>query len=56
MTEVPKKKITREGLRNAFKLYGYIRPFGGEYLLGMFFFTGFEPCELSFSKIDGRPG
>jgi len=31
MGEVPKKKITLEGLRNAFKLYNYIKPYRIEY-------------------------
>jgi len=53
MTEVPKKKITREGLRNAFKLYGYIRPFGGEYLFGMFFLLGSSLSYLAFPKLMG---
>ena len=54
MTEVPKKKITREGLRNAFKLYSYIRPFMGEYMLGMFFLLGSSLSSLAFPKLLGN--
>jgi len=53
MTEPPKKKITSEGLRNALKLYSYIRPFKGEYLLGMFFLLGSSLSSLAFPKLLG---
>lgn len=53
MEKMPKKKITREGLRNAFKLWGYIRPFGKEYLLGMFFLLGSSIANLAFPKLLG---
>jgi ABC-type multidrug transport system fused ATPase/permease subunit len=53
MTEVPKKKITREGLRNALKLYSYIRPFWAEYLLGIFFLFGSSLSSLAFPKLLG---
>ena len=53
MTDQPKKKITREGLRNALKLYSYIRPFLGEYLLGMFFLLGSSLSSLAFPKLLG---
>ncbi len=53
MAKVPKKKITREGLRNAFKLYGYIRPFATEYILGMFFLLGSSLANLAFPKLLG---
>ena len=48
MVEVPKKKITIEGLRNAFKLYGYIKPFRIEYAWGMFFLLGSSLASLAF--------
>lgn len=51
--EVPKKKITLEGLRNAFKLYSYIKPFMGEYALGMFFLLGSSLASLAFPKLLG---
>lgn len=53
MNKSPKKKITKEGLRNAFKLYKYIRPFGKEYLLGMFFLLGSSLANLAFPKLLG---
>jgi len=53
MTEPPKKKITREGLRNSLKLYSYIHPFLGEYLLGMFFLLGSSLASLAFPKLLG---
>ncbi len=53
MAESPKKKITREGLRNSLKLYSYIRPFLGEYLLGMFFLLGSSLASLAFPKLLG---
>jgi len=53
MADPPKKKITREGLRNSLKLYSYIRPFLGEYLLGMFFLFGSSLASLAFPKLLG---
>ncbi|MDF1576458.1 MAG: ABC transporter ATP-binding protein [Bacteroidales bacterium] len=53
MAEPPKRKITREGLRNSLKLYSYIRPFQGEYLLGMFFLLGSSLTSLAFPKLLG---
>jgi len=54
MTEVPKKKITLEGLRNAFKLYSYIKPFRVEYAWGMFFLLGSSLASLAFPKLLGE--
>ncbi|HLN55792.1 MAG TPA: ABC transporter transmembrane domain-containing protein, partial [Bacteroidales bacterium] len=54
MAEVPRKKITREGLKNAFKLFSYIRPFSGEYSLGMFFLLGSSLASLAFPKLLGE--
>lgn len=53
MKKTHKKKITRKGLRNAFKLYKYIRPFRKEYLLGMFFLLGSSLANLAFPKLLG---
>lgn len=53
MTEVEKKKITREGLRNAFKLFKYIKPFQGQYYIGMFFLLGSTLTSLIFPKLLG---
>lgn len=54
MIEVEKKKITREGLRNAFKLYRYLKPFQSEYLIGMFFLLGSSLASLAFPKLLGE--
>lgn len=54
MAEVEKKKITRDGLRNAFKLFRYIKPFQGEYYIGMFFLLGSSIASLVFPKLLGE--
>lgn len=54
MVEVKKKKITREGLRNSLKLFSYIRPFWGEYSLGIFFLLGSSLASLAFPKLPGE--
>jgi ABC-type multidrug transport system fused ATPase/permease subunit len=54
MSEVEKKKITREGLRNAFKLYRYLKPFRREYGVGMFFLLGSSLASLAFPKLLGE--
>jgi ABC-type multidrug transport system fused ATPase/permease subunit len=54
MTEVPKKKITREGLKKAFRLYRYIKPFRVEYAWGMFFLLGSSLASLAFPKLLGE--
>ena len=51
--EVPKKKITLSGLRNAFKLYSYIRPYRVTYILGLFFLFGSSVTNLAFPKLLG---
>ena len=54
MSEVEKKKITRAGLRNAFKLYRYLRPFRREYFIGLFFLLGSSLASLAFPKLLGE--
>lgn len=54
MVEVEKKKITRDGLRNAFKLYKYLKPFRREYGIGMFFLLGSSLASLAFPKLLGE--
>ncbi len=54
MVEVPKKKITLEGLKNAFKLYSYIRPYRIEYAWGIFFLLGSSLASLAFPKLLGE--
>lgn len=53
MEKTPGKKITREGLKNAFKLWAYIRPFSKEYLFGLFFLLGSSLANLAFPKLLG---
>ena len=47
------KKITREGLRNVLKLFGYIKPYRIEYGIGMFFLLGASVANLAFPKLLG---
>jgi ABC-type multidrug transport system fused ATPase/permease subunit len=54
MAEVPKKKITVEGLKNAFRLYKYIKPYRIEYGWGMFFLLGSSIASLAFPKLLGE--
>ncbi len=54
MVEVPKKKITIDGLKNAFKLYSYIKPFRIEYAWGIFFLLGSSLASLAFPKLLGE--
>jgi ABC-type multidrug transport system fused ATPase/permease subunit len=54
MSEVEKKKITRAGLANAFRLYHYIKPFQKEYLLGVLFLLGSSLGNLAFPKLLGE--
>ncbi|MDP2339269.1 MAG: ABC transporter ATP-binding protein [Bacteroidota bacterium] len=54
MSEVEKKKITREGLRNAFKIYKYLKPFQREYYIGMVFLLGSSLASLAFPKLLGE--
>ena len=49
----PKKKITLSGLRNAFKLYSYIKPYRVIYILGLFFLFGSSLANLAFPKLLG---
>ena len=51
--EIPKKKITLKGLKNAFKLYRYTRPFAVSFALGMFFLFGGSLASLAFPKLLG---
>lgn len=54
MVEVPKKKITLSGLKNSLRLYNYIKPFRGEYALGLFFLMGSSIASLAFPKLLGE--
>jgi ABC-type multidrug transport system fused ATPase/permease subunit len=48
-----KKKITWEGLKNVFRLFGYIKPYKLEYAAGMFFLLGASLANLAFPKLLG---
>ena len=52
--DVPKRKITLEGLRNAFRLYKYIKPFRVEYSIGILFLIGSSLASLAFPKLLGE--
>jgi ABC-type multidrug transport system fused ATPase/permease subunit len=54
MDEISKKKITLEGLKNAFKLYSYIKPYRIEYGWGIFFLLGSSLASLAFPKLLGE--
>jgi ABC-type multidrug transport system fused ATPase/permease subunit len=52
-SNVLKGKINRSGLRNAFRLYKYIKPYRGQYFLGVFFLLGSSLASLAFPKLLG---
>lgn len=51
--EIPRKKITLSGLKEAFRLYSYIRPYRATYILGLFFLFGSSVLNLAFPKLLG---
>ena len=51
--DVQKGKLNREGIRNAFRLYSYLKPYKWEYALGMFFLVGSSLASLAFPKLLG---
>lgn len=51
--DIPKKKITLSGLREAFRLFKYIRPYSLQYGLGLFFLFGSSIANLAFPKLLG---
>jgi ABC-type multidrug transport system fused ATPase/permease subunit len=54
MGDVTKKKITLDGLKNAFKLYSFIKPYQTEYIWGLFFLMGSSIASLAFPKLLGE--
>ena len=52
--EIKKIKITWKGIRNAFKLYKYIKPFRLEFAGGLFFLFGTSAATLAFPKLLGN--
>nr|WP_321410845.1 ABC transporter transmembrane domain-containing protein [uncultured Carboxylicivirga sp.] len=53
MTEVKKKKITRSGLKEAFQLYKFIKPYRLQYFIGILFLLGSSLASLAFPKLLG---
>ena len=51
--DIPKKKITLSGLREAARLFKYIRPYSLQYGLGLFFLFGSSLANLAFPKLLG---
>ncbi len=52
--DVPKKKITLEGLRNAFRLYSYMKPFRLQFIAGILFLVGSSLASLVFPRLLGE--
>nr|WP_321452364.1 ABC transporter transmembrane domain-containing protein [uncultured Carboxylicivirga sp.] len=53
MAEIKKKKITRNGLKEAFRLYKFIKPYRFEYFIGFIFLLGSSLASLAFPKLLG---
>jgi len=52
-SDVPKKKITFTGLREAARLFSYIRPYRWQYGMGLLFLLGSSSASLAFPKLLG---
>ncbi|MGQ1911020.1 ABC transporter ATP-binding protein [Marinifilum sp. RC60d5] len=52
-SNVPKGKINKTGIRSALRLYKYIKPYRGQYFLGIFFLFGSSLASLAFPKLLG---
>ncbi|MDF1570418.1 MAG: ABC transporter transmembrane domain-containing protein [Bacteroidales bacterium] len=52
-SDVPKKKITLTGLKEAARLFSYIRPYRWQYGLGLLFLLGSSSASLAFPKLLG---
>ncbi len=51
--EVPKKKINKNSLKQALKLYKYIKPYRFEYMIGILCLFGSSLANLAFPKLLG---
>ena len=51
--DVKKGRLNKSGLKNALKLYKYIKPYRGEYALGTLFLIGSTLTSLAFPKLLG---
>jgi ABC-type multidrug transport system fused ATPase/permease subunit len=52
-SDITKKRITLSGLREALRLYTYIKPYSGKYILGLIFLLGSSLASLAFPKLLG---
>ncbi|WP_372751366.1 ABC transporter ATP-binding protein [Labilibaculum sp.] len=52
-SNIPKGKLNKTGLRSALRLYQYIKPYRGQYFLGIFFLLGSSLASLAFPKLLG---
>jgi ABC-type multidrug transport system fused ATPase/permease subunit len=52
-SNVPKGKFNKSGIASAMRLYKYIKPYRGQYFLGIFFLLGASLASLAFPKLLG---
>lgn len=52
-SNVPKGKLNKSGFASAMRLYKYIKPYRGQYFLGIFFLLGSSLASLAFPKLLG---
>jgi len=52
-SNVPKGKLNKSGFASALRLYKYIKPYRGQYFLGIFFLLGSSLASLAFPKLLG---
>lgn len=52
-SNVPKGKLNKSGFASAMRLYKYIKPYRGQYYLGIFFLLGSSLASLAFPKLLG---
>ncbi len=52
-SNVPKGKLNKSGFASAMRLYKYIKPYRGQYFLGIFFLLGSSLSSLAFPKLLG---
>ncbi|RXQ95710.1 ATP-binding cassette domain-containing protein [Ancylomarina salipaludis] len=52
-SSVPKGKLNKSGIKSALRLYKYIKPYRGQYFLGIFFLLGSSLASLAFPKLLG---
>ena len=52
-SDIPKKKITMSGLKNASKLFSFMKPYTLPYVIGLVFLFGSSLANLAFPKLLG---